>query len=404
MWLTAPLRQRAGALSGAAETFLQSGLGPAAHAFRGGHAGLVALCRAIEGFAHRDDIDDETDRRFVEGAGALLGVLLIDHVEGASHAAQGAVHRVRLGAHGFFDPFHAIDCALDAPDIRSELARQVERAEAEAHGRGPLSRLVFSLRAALAEQRPDLEIADQFDVTLRLRQAQSGELLEIDLARAVETTCDQGPAAVASVVHKLLSLLPGAPKAALDFDEIEPRIVPRLARADAVASLSQQGRSVLASRPLTQEIVVALLVEYDGRARYVRTAELERWQLACEAAFALASRNLRDRSERARLVGERSVQGVIFSARTGDGRDSARVLLPELYAELAARIGPEVCIAIPHRDTFLACSGSEEALIQQLARRAAEDAARAPHALSARTFRLTASGLLPLEGAGPSSP
>jgi hypothetical protein len=211
MWLTAPLRQRAGALAGAAEEFLQSGLGPAVQGFRGGRAGLVALCRAIERFAHRDDIDEETDRRFVEGAGALLGVLLIDHVAGASHAAQGAVHRVRLGAHGFFDPFQAVDRALDAADIRAELAQQVERAEAEARGRGPLSRLVFSLCAALTEQRPDLEVEDQFDTTLRLRQAPSRELLELDLARAVETTCDQGQAAVEAVARKLLSLLPGAP-------------------------------------------------------------------------------------------------------------------------------------------------------------------------------------------------
>ena len=109
MWLTAPLRQRAGALSGAAEGFLTRWLGPGAVHFRGGRDGLVALCRAIEGFARHDDVDEETDRRFVEGAGALLGVLLIDHLEGASYAARGALHRVRLGRHGFFDPFAAVE-------------------------------------------------------------------------------------------------------------------------------------------------------------------------------------------------------------------------------------------------------------------------------------------------------
>lgn len=393
MWLTAPLRRRAGALSGAAEDFLRSALGPAEREFRGGRAGLVALCRAIERFAHRDDVDEETDRRFVEGAGALLGVLLIDHVEGASHAAQGAVHRVRLGAHGFFDPFQAVDRALDAADIRAELALQVERAEAEARGRGPLSRLVHCVCTALAEQRPDLELEDQFDMTLRLRQAPSRELLELDLARAVETTCDQGQAAVEAVARKLLSLLPGAPEAPLDFAEIEARIVPRLARADAMASLSHDGTSPLHSVPLSDDIVVALLIEYEGRARYVRARELQSWRLDHEAAFALAAHNLRARSERTRLVSEHTACGLMFAARTGDGRDSARVLLPELYAELAARVGPEVCIAIPHRDTFLACDGRDLPLVHELARRAAADAARAPHALSPRTFRLTAGRL-----------
>jgi uncharacterized protein YtpQ (UPF0354 family) len=394
MWLTAALRQRAGALGGAADDFLRSGLGPPAHEFGGGQAGLVALCRAIERFARRADIDDETDRRFVEGAGALLGVLLIEHLHDASHAAQGALHRIRLGAHGFFDPFQAVDSALDARDIRAELARHVERAEAEARGRGPLSRLVLSLRAALAETRPDLEIEAQFDMTLRLRHAPSGESLELDLARAVQTTCEQGQAAVDAVARKLLSLLPGAPEAPLDFAEIEARLVPRLARAHDVASLSPQAHYPLLRRPLTEDMVVALLLEYEGRARYVRVSDLDAWRLDQQAAFALAAHNLRARSERARLVCERGAFGVSFAARTGDGRDSARVLLPELYEELAARLGPEVCIAIPHRDTFLACDGRDPALVEQLARRAAEDAARAPHALSARTFRLTAAGLL----------
>lgn len=393
MWLTAALRQRAGALGGAADEFLRTGLGPTAHEFRGGRTGLVALCRAIERFAYRDDVDEEADRRFVEGAGALLGVLLIDHVAGAAHAAHGAVHRVRLGAHGFFDPFQAVDSALDAADIRAELARQVERAEAEACGRGPLSRLVLALCTRLAEERPDLEVDDQFDTTLRLRHGASRERIELDLARAVETTREQGQAAVESVVHKLLSLLPGAPEAPLEFGEIEARIVPRLGRTDAIASLSREGASPLLSLPLTDDMVVTLLVEYDGRARYVRASELRGWRLDRDAAFALAAHNLRVRSERTRVVCEPTGCGDVFAARTGDGRDSARVLLPELYAELAARVGPEVCIAIPHRDTFLACDGRAPALVEQLAGRAAADAARAPHALSARTFRLTAGRL-----------
>jgi uncharacterized protein YtpQ (UPF0354 family) len=126
----------------------------------------------------------------------------------------------------------------------------------------------------------------------------------------------------------------------------------------------------------------------------VRTRELQSWRLDHEAAFALAAHNLRARSARTRLVCELTSCGPLFAARTGDGRDSARVLLPELYAELATRVGPEVCIAIPHRDTFLACAGTDRELVQELARRAADHAARAPHALSARTFRLSPAGLL----------
>lgn len=393
MWLTAPLKQRAGAFGNVAEAFLDSWLGARAAQYHGGRDGLVALCRELEQFSRRADIDDETERRFVEGAGALLGVLLIDHVGTASHAGQGPIHRVQLGAHGFFDPFAAIERALAAASVRAELARQIDRAEAEACNTGPISRLVVSLRAALARERPEVEIEGQFDHTLKLRHKPTEELLELDLERAVETTRDQAQGAVDAVARRLLSMLPGAPEGPLDLADIEQRMLPRLARADALKQLSVQGKSVLLSVPLTDDLVIALLIEYAGRARYVRARELDRWRLCSDEALAVASRNLRAKSERARLVREQTAHGATFVARTGDGRDSARVLLPELYAELAERVGPQVCIAIPHRDTFFACDGADPDLVQQLGRRAANDAAHAPHTLSARTFRLTAAGL-----------
>ena len=65
-------------------------------------------------------------------------------VDGA-YVARGAVHRVRLGKHGFFDPFAAVDRALDAASVRVELAHQVALAEAEANTRGPISRVVGAL-------------------------------------------------------------------------------------------------------------------------------------------------------------------------------------------------------------------------------------------------------------------
>jgi uncharacterized protein YtpQ (UPF0354 family) len=389
MWLTALVRQRAGALSGAAERFVDEHWGASATPYRGGQAGLVALCRQLQRFAHAPDIDEEGERRFVEGAGALLGVLLIEHLGDASYAGERGVHRVRLGAHGFFDPFAAIDRALDAPDIRVGLMRELERAEAEAAARGPLSRVAAALCQAIASERPDLELAGQFDCELRLVRRTSGESIEIDLRRAVETTRDQDQRAVDRVARRLLSLLPGAPaQPALGLEELAPRLLPRLVRAEALRDLTSHGQHVLFAQTLTEELSVALLAEFDGRARYVRTDELAQLDLAPQQALWQALDNLRAKSERTRVVREDGSGGALFVARTGDGRDSARVLLPELHAELTERIGPSVCVALPHRDTFFACAAERDALCAAMARRAADDAARAPHALSARLFML----------------
>jgi hypothetical protein len=333
-----------------------------------GPDGLIALCDRMERWLERDDVDEEAERRFVEQAGASLGLLLIDHVGGSAVARDGA-HRVQLGRHGFFDPFAAVDRALDAADVRRALARQVALAEAESSGRGPISRVVHALLSALQATRPELTFVDQFEHSLWLRM--DGEPFEVDLKRAVESTRDQSIEAVDAVVAKLLAMLPGAAADALELD----RIVPRIARADTLLS-------GLFRAPLNQELVVALMVEDRGRARYVRASEVP------AHALARALANLSARSERACIVSSETEHGSIWTARTGDGRDSARVLLASLHEELRMRIGPRVLLGIPHRDTFYACDAANPALARELARRTEHDFARAPHKLSARAFEL----------------
>lgn len=389
-WFSASLRARASVLAPTAERFLEDWLGEQASSFRGGAEGLRALCRHMELFVYRDDVGEEAERRFVEGAGALLGVLLIDHLGDAEHSARGAVHRLRLGRHGFFDPFAAIDRALDARDIRAELAQQVALAEAEARACGPVSRVVHALLGAIERERTDLTYDAQFECSLWLRSSE-GEPVEIDLRRAVDSTRDQGAEAVANVAQRLLAMLPGAPEASVGLDEVRARLVPRIARADALRELART--HPLHAQPLTEELQIALLIEFEGRARYVQQRELDAWGLDDDEARRLALDNLATRSAQARLATTDTEHGPLLVARTGDGRDSARVLLGGLYRALAERLGQRICVGVPHRDTFFACSASNQALQRELARRTAHDAERAPHRLSARVFELTSRGL-----------
>ncbi|HEX5660094.1 MAG TPA: hypothetical protein VFX59_23020 [Polyangiales bacterium] len=365
-WFDERLRARAGALVPVAEKFLDG------RELARGPDGLIALCAHMEDWLERDDVDEEGERRFVEQAGAMLGMLLIDHVGDAGHVARNGTHRVRLGRYGFFDPFSAVDRALDASDVRRALARQIVVAEAESQARGPLSRLVGALMTALQEQRPDLHLVEQFEHTLWLRA--DGEPFELDLKRAVESTRDQGLDAVHAVVAKLLAMLPGATASeGLALDQL----VPRIARLDALLP-------GLFARPLSEELVVALMVEERGRARYLRTNEVDEHP----EAYELALRNLRQHSEQARIATIETEHGPLWIARTGDGRDSARVLLASLHEELRARIGPRVLLGIPHRDTFYACDARNGPLAHELATRTAHDFERAPHQLSARAFTL----------------
>jgi uncharacterized protein YtpQ (UPF0354 family) len=375
-----------------AEHFLDEWLGEGACAFRGGAEGLLALCRHMERWVYRDGVSEESERRFVEGAGALLGLLLIEHVGDARHAARAGTHRVRLGRFGYFDPFEAVDRALDAPDIRAELSRQVALAEAEAQARGPVSRLVSCLLQLIERERPDLHFEEQFDVSLSLRMQSGGERVEVDLRRAVDSTREQGSEAVERVAHKLLSMLPGAPEKLVSFGEICERLVPRITRADTLLELKGQAHHALFAAPLSAELRVALLIEYEGRARYVQQRELDAWELSQQAALECALTNLAARSQQSRLACTETEYGPLLVARTGDGRDSARVLLKSLYYALTERLGERVCVGVPHRDTFFACSAESEALLRELSRRTAHDAERAPHRLSAQVFELSADG------------
>jgi uncharacterized protein YtpQ (UPF0354 family) len=320
-------------------------------------------------------------------------------VVAAAHVSARGQHRVRLGAHGFFDPFAAVDRALDARDVRRALAREIENAEAEARAEGPISRVVAAFAALLRTERPDLTLTEQFDCKLSLRVRESDETLELDLQRAVESTRGESANAVQSVARRLISILPGATHAEPEaLRDLRGRLLPRLARSEALLQLTAQGQSVLFARPLLAELAVALLVEHEGRARYVRKDELASWGLDAEEAHALALENLRERSRRARIVRESLAAGELLVARSGDGRDSARVLLPELFAELAARLGPNIAVALPHRDTFFACAaGDDPQLMRGMAERAAHDCARAPHALSPLLFSLSSAGLSALD-------
>ncbi|MGB5414228.1 MAG: hypothetical protein WBN01_06265, partial [Polyangiales bacterium] len=131
-----------------------------------GAPGVRWLADLLEDFVDRDS-DGAQDDRFVEGAGAFLGLLLIDHLGGSTQERDGC-HRVQLGRFGWFDPFGAIQEALDADDPRKCLSEYLSVAEREARADGPVSRVVRIFADELNRARPDLAIESQFELTVDL--------------------------------------------------------------------------------------------------------------------------------------------------------------------------------------------------------------------------------------------
>lgn len=371
------MKDALGAFGPAARRFVERfAAGPAR-----GVDGLRALATAIDRFAEEGAPEDED--AFLEGAGALLGAIVIEHFAGrARHVERSGQHRLALGAAGFVDPFAIVARVLNGETpAQRVLAAEMTLVEAELAGTGPLARLALALEAELAASRPELRVVDRFDRRLVL-----SDETEIDLAQALAATDElplgATPPAVTQAAKKLVSMLPGA-AAPLDREALLSRLVPRLIGPSFPAS-------GVHAVPLRGELRLALTTRHEGRARFVLERDLPSLGVAHDELVRRALDNLALASKGARVIED----GPLVSVRSGDGLDSARLLLPGLFETFAPRLGEPFLAAVPHRDVLLLAGRGDAAALRA---RAEDDFARAPHRISARLFAVGLAGLLPAD-------
>ncbi|MCG8554556.1 MAG: DUF1444 family protein [Proteobacteria bacterium] len=386
-WL--PLSRSCGPLVPAAEAFVAAQL---AGVCPRGTRGLVRLADELERWAEKSALDEEQDRRFVEGAGALLALLLADHIGVASHVCRDGIHRLRLGRFGCCDPFACIERALQADNCRATLASQVRRAESEAEGHGPVARVIHEIEHQLEQSDSELRVSEHFDLRVWL-----GAQVEIDLRKVVAATSNEAPTLVREAVAKLLApvLSRAEHSAAVGWAHARRLLLPRLiGPAFPTRSASRQGH--LATLPLMGDVRIALALDHGDRTRFLREDELRAWGVACDRALTEAVANLAGRWRRARFVREQTQDGPMLLARSGDGLDASRLLLPAVQALFAAEFAPQAAVAVPHRDLLIATPAEPASRLRDLAQRAKEAAARAPHRITTQLFCVRAPGQLAL--------
>lgn len=350
---------------------------------KGGTSGVRWLADQLERHLEQDDhlVDDH---RFVEGAGAVLGLLLIDHLGGRATERDG-MHRIQIGRFGCFDPFEAIQEALTAEDPRRCLSEYLTIAEREASGRGPVSRVVRVFAEVLESERPDLRIESQFELTVDLSNGAS-----VDLRRLERVAQAKDDGATIEAARRILGMMPGeSTHAVTSWNEAARRIVPRLVSEGFLRSLPKE--QTLHVEALGADVYLALQLRYETRSRYLGQSEVASWAIPDGAATERAIANLVTCSRELRL--ER-VSDLVVRVCQGDGLDAARLLLPDLAARLA-RLEPSRnwLAATPHRDALL-IAGNDAA--DELAALAADAASRAPHPISAALFAVTPEGPRPL--------
>ncbi len=346
-----------------------------------GATGVRWLADQIDRFLEQEG-DPAADDRFVEGAGALLGLLLIEHLGGRTLQRAGT-HRVQLGRFGWFDPFGAIEQALDADDPRHCLSEYLAVAEREASDVGPVSRVVSMFAEVLGEQRPDLQIKSQFELTVELDNGAS-----VDLARLEKVARDQDQDATAQAALRIVNMLPGDHRAsATQWAEAMTRLFPRLVSSSFLGSLPSD--DVLYREEVGHDVYLTLQLRYGPRSRYVRQTEVDHWGGNADA-FHQSIRNLASHSRELRLE---PIGDGLLRVRQGDGLDAARLVLPDLAVRLRRLSNGGWVAAAPHRDVLLVAPSDDAS---PLAKHAHDAAERAPHPISGALFSVTEEGLFPL--------
>ena len=361
-----------------------------------GVGGLCTLSRLIaDARADLDHTDaqhcESEEREFVAGAGAYLGLLLLDHLPSGAHVAHSGEHRLRLSAHGFFDPFAAVASALNAHDTPRALLLAIQRAEAEAAGSGPTARVAQALRARLSDLG-HVRVLEHFDERMWLDV--EGTRVELDLARVISTTLGESDALLEHAVDRLCASLLREAGPLLTWEAARPLLFPRLLGRAFVESLPDARDLHLC--PLAPDVWQALVLRLKDRARFVRRSEVEAWSSAGTTRSVHADQqalaNLAQASGCARFLEHDTPKGPIIIAQSRDGLDAARLLLPGLHGVLAPALGQRFIVATPHRDTLLACPVTPEPLVREL--RARTDAAvrGAPHAISRQLWLVNGPG------------
>ena len=235
----------------------------------------------------------------------------------------------------------------------------------------------------LSEERPDLSIASQFELTVELSSGAT-----VELGRLEKVSRDQDEEATAEAARRLVSMLPGnAGPRQTAWTEAVARLFPRLVSTLFLKELPN--RESLYTETVGHDVQLTLQLRYGARARYVRRQEVERWGDQADA-FHQAIRNIAAHSRELRLE---PLEDGLLRVRQGDGLDAARLLLPDLAVRLR-RLSPSTWLAAaPHRDVLLV-GPSHRA--QALAARAHDARERAPHPISSALFLVTEDGLAPM--------
>ena len=138
-------------------------------------------------------------------------------------------------------------------------------------------------------------------------------------------------------------------------------------------------------------VAVGVVIDSGPSYTYVREEDRRRWEVAPEALFEQAVRNLEAFSRHVRMEG-RGGEGNFLGVEEKDGYDAAKVLLPGFRETAAHLLGDLFLAVIPNRDFLFMFRAEDGPVDAQVRRQAEKDYAAQDHPLTPRILRVWKDG------------
>lgn len=165
-------------------------------------------------------------------------------------------------------------------------------------------------------------------------------------------------------------------------------IYPMLRNRAVLDEIRAQQIPGLISRPLAGDLVVCYVIDEGQRVVFVNEQHAERWDVSESLLYEIGLRNLRARSWQPRPGRLGSGAGGLLIFNSGDGYDATRILLPELFTEIAEQQPGSLVIGVPNRDFLIAFSDAATSVFEQVSAQITVDAQTRDHPLTAQLFTI----------------
>ncbi len=171
-----------------------------------------------------------------------------------------------------------------------------------------------------------------------------------------------------------------------DGIQLLEHIYPMLRNRAVLDEIIAQQLPALISRPLAGDLVVCYVIDEGQRVVFVNEQHAERWGVAEPLLNEIGLRNLRARDWQPRPGRLGTGAGGLLIFNGTDGYDATRILLPELFEEIAAQQPGNLVVGVPNRDFLIAFSDAAPSVFEQIAAQIGVDATTRDHPLSRQLY------------------